>query len=626
MGPGRRSFAVVPLICVLGLSAGEQRDLEQAAGPRAAHTLQATLGGPSLRVSAELDGPATPMDYGDCGPGARREAGLQGEIPMSAQRNGDSAKGYQCNVRRVGSNVVGLRGQNFQLAWYEDCAYVSTVGIQAVTGALGEPDPALDGIAAVDVSDPLGGGPKLTDIVKSPVAKSSHEAIEVNAVRGLLVTTQGGLVAQYIEVYDVRTDCRHPRFLGRYDAGIPLFHGLRVADDGRTVYGTDTFGLTGAGQMLHAVDISDPTRPRRILTWDPITQNPPRQYASHDLETSEDGNRLYLGTASVSAITGLAIGGPSKGDTPSLAILDSSEVQARKPGAGLHELATLDLPNFGHTVQRIRVAGKPYLLVSGEAPIGGGQECPWAWGHIVDISDERHPRRVSDLRLQVNQARHCARTSNDGGAIYSIHYVGVDSEQDTRYVFYTYYTGGLRVFDVHDPAHPTEVGYYQPPPTPGTTYLAASPFTPDAHSSVLDNTTSVVRFRPETGAIWLVSVNSGFQVLQLTGKLARQKLTVRLARVAPRTALRRGHLRVRTSCAQPCKGTVELRVGGRRTAARAVILGPGGATTTALRLDARSRALLARRPAARVSAVFVARDRLTGDGAQRVRTARRALR
>lgn len=85
---------------------------------------------------------------------------------------------------------------------------MSTVGIQAYTGAFGEPVPELDGIAAIDASDPT--APELTEIVKSPVAKSSHEALEVNEKRGLLVTAEGGLIAQYIEVYDVRADCAHP--------------------------------------------------------------------------------------------------------------------------------------------------------------------------------------------------------------------------------------------------------------------------------------------------------------------------------------------------------------------------------------------------------------------------------
>jgi hypothetical protein len=507
-----RVLAVAPLICVLTLLPD---DVARRGGDQ---TFITRTGSPLVRAAAEPDGPATPTDYGDCGPGALRETALQGEVPIADQQSGRSAQGYQCNVRRIGRSDIGLRGQNFQLAWYGDCAYVSTVGVQAYTGALGEPDPALDGIAVVDASDER--NPQLVDVVKSPVAKSSHEALEVNQSRGLLVTTQGGLIARYIEVYDVKHDCRHPTFLGRYDAGIPLFHGLRVADDGNTVYGTDTFAITGFGQIMHAVDISDPRQPRRLLTWDPLGETPAQSYASHDLEISPDGNRLYLGTSAYQALIGVvAVGPPSVGNTPSLAILDTSDVQARKPNPDIKVLSTLSLPNFGHTVQRIRIGGKPYLLVSGEAPIGGPQKCPWAWGHIVDISDERHPRRVSDLRLEVNRQSNCPKTGLDGGAIYSIHYVGVDSEQDTSLVFYTYYTGGMRVFDVRDPEHPREVGYFQPPATPGTKFPALSPLTPDSPSKVFDYTTSMVRYRPETGHLWVVSVNSGFQVLELTGKL-----------------------------------------------------------------------------------------------------------
>ena len=214
-------------------------------------------------------------------------------MPLADQLSGDAALGYRCNLRQIGSTDIGLRGQNFQLAWYRDCAYVSTIGIQAVTGAAGEPDPALDGIAALDASDPT--APELTDVVKSPVAKSSHEALEVNPKRGLLVTTQGGLVAQYLEVYDVSDDCRHPEFLGRYDAGIPIFHGLRVSDDGRTVYATDTFGFTGVGQIMHAVDISDPRHPTRLLTWDPLGE---RRRSSTPRTTSRSATTA---TGSISA-------------------------------------------------------------------------------------------------------------------------------------------------------------------------------------------------------------------------------------------------------------------------------------------------------------------------------------
>ena len=89
-------------------------------------------------------------------------------------------------------------------------------------------------------------------------------------------------------------------------------------------------------------------------------------------------------------------GGPSVGDTPSLSILDTSEVQERVPDPDIKVISTLSLPNIGHTVQQMQIDGKPYLLVSGEAPVDALQ-CPWAWGHIIDVSDEQNPVRVSDL-------------------------------------------------------------------------------------------------------------------------------------------------------------------------------------------------------------------------------------
>ncbi len=613
-----RALAVAPFVCVLAVG--------QGAGERGSERIYATpWGSPVAQSAAEPDGPATPTDYGDCGPGARLEPGLQGQVPVADQLSGDAALGYRCNLKVIGSSDIGLRGQNFQLAWYRDCAYVSTIGVQSTSGAAGEPTaPELDGMAALDVSDPT--APRLTDIVKSPVAKSNHEALEVNQKRGLLVATQGGLVAQYIEVYDVKRDCRHPKFLGRYDAGQPIFHGLRVSDDGRTVYGTDTFGISGAGQIMHAVDISDPRDPTRLLTWDPTTEEPPVQYASHDLEIDPDGDRLYLGAAAYQAIVGVVVGGgPSVGDTPSLAILDTGEVQARKRDPDIEVLSTLSLPNFGHTVQRMTIGGKPYLLVSGEAPVDGAQ-CPWAWGHIVDISDERDPRRVSDLRLEVNRASNCPQTSEDKGAIYSIHYVGVDDDRNTRYVFYTYYTGGLRVFDVRDPEHPKEVAYFHSPATPNTKFPPISPATPDANPGTTDLTTSVVRYRPGTGEIWVVSVNSGFQVLRFTGGLATQRARLRLRRVGVGRAIRARGVPARIRCRQPCKGTVRARVGRAASPRRSVALPAGGRRTFRLPLSRGARALLAVAPRTRVRAVAVIRDRLTGRRQQRIRSAPRRLR
>ncbi len=610
--PGRTQLLVAasPLVCMLAVTpSGEVVPADTATGRRA---LFNGAGSPLFTPArAASEGGATPKAYDGCGPDAQPETGLQGQVPLADQNSARSRRGYRCNVRRLSRNDIGLRGQNFQLAWYGDCAYVSTIGMREDTGRASAPA-AADGIAVVDAADPK--APKLVHTVRSPLAKSSHEAVEVNQARGLLVAAQGGLQSQYLEVYDVKADCRKPRYLGRYDAGLPMIHGLRVADDGRTAYVSDVYDIAGMGQVIHAVDISDPTHPTRLQTFAPEQAEKADQHGVHDVEVNTAGTRVYAGTTPVQVAAGALVAGPpSTAGGTSLKILDTSELQDRKPGGTFKEISRLALTNIGHTVQRATIRGKPHLLVSGEAPFGGPQNCPWAWGHIVDISDERNPRRVSDIKLEVNDIANCSKTSRDDGAIYSIHYVGVDSEQDTKLVFYTYYTGGLRVFDVRDPAHPKEVGYYQPPPTAGTTLPAATGVTPDAASRVFDHTTSVVRYRPETGEIWVVSVNAGFQILQLTGAPAQQQATLRVPRRRARDAARTGLVPVEVNCAQPCRARVRLRVGARRTAVREVLLPRDGSGTVRVRLDARTRRALRHSSRSRAVATATIDDRLTGE-------------
>src|SRR5687768_4735607 len=94
-----RAFAVAPFVCVL--AAG------QGAGDR--ERIYATQwGSPVAQSAAEPDGPATPTDYGDCGPDARPEPGLQGQVPLADQLSGDAALGYRCNLAEVGSSDIGL--------------------------------------------------------------------------------------------------------------------------------------------------------------------------------------------------------------------------------------------------------------------------------------------------------------------------------------------------------------------------------------------------------------------------------------------------------------------------------------------------------------------------------------
>nr|MDQ4041559.1 hypothetical protein [Actinomycetota bacterium] len=499
--------AVVPPLLVCSVyDPGSGRYLNPSA--RAVSVHQPSIGGgPPGGVQGSASA-ATPKAYGDCGPGARPEPGLQGQVPKWAQDNGHSKAGYRCNLELVGQSDIRARGANFQLGWYRECAYVGSVG-----GREYQPPDELDGIAVIDVANPR--KPTLARFLRSPAGFSQHEGIEVNQRRGMLVTLTQGLSAQYVELYDVSKDCRRPEFKGRFDAGGPLYHGLRVAPDGITVYASDYTG-GGVGQVLHVLDVSDMSNPRLLKAWDPLEETPAAHWGIHDLELNADGTRAYLGTVDESNVQGSLIAGGPSNTGPAMVTLDTSEIQRRVPNPDLKVISSIELPNFGHTEQRARIGGRPFVFSSGEAPVVGGRNCPWAWGSAIDMSDERRPRAVSEIKLEVNQQDNCDRVGPDQ-AVYSIHYSGVDDPDRTTKLFYTYYTGGLRVFDVRDPEHPREIAYYHPPPPQRTVhYPSSGGFGGDSHTPDWDSATSDVRYIRDKRELWFVSVAGGFHVLRLT--------------------------------------------------------------------------------------------------------------
>ena len=325
-----------------------------------------TVGGASVGPAQSSAG-ATPTAYGDCGPDAQPETGLQGQVPAADQASGKSKRGDRCNLQLVGQTDLNMRGANFQLAWYRDCAYVSVVGSSELQPAS---DDSARGIGVVDASNP--GKPELVQVVRSPVGNSEHEAIEVNQARGMLVTAVEGLAARYLEIYDVSQDCRQPVFKGRFDAGSPMYHGLRISDDGRTVYATDTF-RSGSGEVLHVLDVSDMSNPTLLKRWDPVQTNPVEPYAIHDLDVSADGDRAYLGAAPPSSSVGTILAGFPSNTGPSLVVLDTSDVRLRRPNPDPRPIGQLHLPNFGHSIQRATIKGKPYIFLGGETPIGGSK-------------------------------------------------------------------------------------------------------------------------------------------------------------------------------------------------------------------------------------------------------------
>ncbi len=184
---------------------------------------------------------------------------------------------------------------------------------------------------------------------------------------------------------------------------------------------------------------------------------------AHGMTISDDGNRAYVAD-------------PTGGD---MLILDTSQIQARKPNPQAREVSRLTWASASIPQNAIPFTenGHPYVLEFDEYTAGtlnpqGSRDTVGA-GRIIDISNEAHPFVVSHLRLQVDQPAEHHAAGNDPGTLnpaqgYAAHYCNVPTEVNPKLVACSFIASGLRVFNISDLVHPTEIGYFVSPTTPNT--------------------------------------------------------------------------------------------------------------------------------------------------------------
>ena len=87
---------------------------------------------------------------------------------------------------------------------------------------------------------------------------------------------------------------------------------------------------------------------------------------------------------------------------------------------------------------------------------------------------------------------------------YGAHYCGVPTQTDPTIVACSFLNSGLRIFDIRDPAHPREAGYFVSPPSKGA-----------APGESGDMAFSQPAFDVAHHDVWYSDASSGFYVLHL---------------------------------------------------------------------------------------------------------------
>ena len=483
--------------------------------------LLAACGGGSGSGSGSGDVPAPivkPVEFAakvaSCSNDDRPETALQGQVPAAQREAGFT--GTNCNLKLVGQYQG--EGGGWSTATFRDsqghaCAYHATLN----AGALKDPSIRKHpGVPVIDITDSA--NPVYVTSLATEGMLDPWEGLRVHQGRGLLIAARGnkgtsGNGGPEIDVYDLSADCRHPQLLASVaqeyktgDVNAPTKsmsgHEGNLSPDGMTYYVGNT-----TDQKYHAIDISVPSRPRLIATFD--MKNSPIGQQAHGLSVSPDGNRVY-GVA-LARLTPAEVADPNAKPKNGFLVLDTSEVQARKPNPEIRLISSTaykDGSTAQHTIET-KIGGKPYLVVVDEGGSGGLSSpetvqnacnsglAPFPMARIYDLVDEKNPKLVSKLGLETHDVKNCDSVIPDITGIfpfsYGSHYCSVDSRENATAMAWSYFNSGIRVFDIRDPAHPKEIAYFNPPGvmealpgSPNAIFPGWKPGRPDWCTSRLD--------------------------------------------------------------------------------------------------------------------------------------------
>lgn len=260
------------------------------------------------------------------------------------------------------------------------------------------------------------------------------------------------------------------------------------------------------GQILVFLDVSDPQNPKEAGRWWMKGQKEGDDPARRDISfygpalISADGTKAYLGYG------------------PAVVVLDISEIS--KP----REIGELTLsPPFGgipvHDV--LPIPGKPLLFAHAEGTAGGDSptgplacSSPLSLVGMIDIKDETKPRLMSVFPLPeppkgAPYSDFCDKGGRFGPHNTNLEYHLPDVEKQADLIYLTYFNAGLRIFDIHDPRMPKEVGWFVPP-TPTRRYG------PLPYDKLVSQTEDVLV--DTRGNIYVTDKQWGMFILRYTGK------------------------------------------------------------------------------------------------------------
>jgi hypothetical protein len=377
---------------------------------------------------------------------------IRREKHMAGQHLGSGAE-EAWNMRLLGHSDLGGHGDGMHVNLRSGLAYVGHMGEGRV------------GTSVVDVTNPT--NPKLVHQIQTPPGTHSHK---VQVVDDILVVNYEKNMREPeattweagFKVFDL-SDPQEPREIGFFPMKGSGCHRMTYWEAPYIYMSASDEGYTDRFFMV--ADLSDPTQPTEVGRWwvpgmhaaggeTPDWPEDRRFWHHHPLLR---GSRAYCPWWD---------GG--------LVILDVSDLS--KP----RFISRLDFgPESRSTHSAVPIPGRD-ILVGGEEAIHDAGEGIQKNARIVDISDEENPTVTSVF--PVPEGDYPAREGRFGP--HNLHEMRPGSYQDSEIVFLTYFSAGIRVYDISDVATPKEVAYYVPPAPPGRSSIQLNDLIVDADGLV----------------------------------------------------------------------------------------------------------------------------------------------
>ncbi len=334
-------------------------------------------------------------------------------------------------LRLIAHHDLGGYGDGMQVIRHGNALYVGHTGTSGM------------GTSVLDVTDPA--RPVLVSQWPAPPRSHTHK---VQVADGLLLVNaekfpyQAQLTEPFsagLIVYEL-SDPLRPRQIGFWPSGGRGVH--RIVWTGGQYAHMSAIPDGFTDRIWVVADLSDPARPVEAGRWwwpgqregeEPGWPSGERYAAHHALIA---GDRAYLGY-----------------DDAGMVILDVSDLTSPRQvghlswdGGSTH--TCLPLPGRG-------------LVIATDEQVRDGPDAPMRAIRVIDVAGERpqvrslcpHPAGYSHLPLRF-------------GA-HNLHENQPGSYRSERLVFASYFSAGVRVYDLADPGHPAEVAHWVPQPPAG---------------------------------------------------------------------------------------------------------------------------------------------------------------